>query len=69
MADTSVEVASEEWGELMTFVYGNEFVRLSDINGRNVFYGVVAEESYSFLGDKIGLTQDSHFLDFHRVST
>lgn len=63
MQNSKIQIDSKEWGDLMTMIYGDDFVLLSDIIERNDFYGNLAEKGFSFLGGKLGLSEEGHVLD------
>ena len=55
--------ASEATREAVEEAYGAEVLRLMDLVGRDDFYGIAAWNGLEFLGQKLGLTADSHVLD------
>jgi ubiquinone/menaquinone biosynthesis C-methylase UbiE len=63
MADRQIEFGSKEYIEIMNQTYNEELLKCVDIIERNDFYGIVAWRGMRFLGEKLGLTSDSHLLD------
>ena len=63
MADEQIEFGSNEWGDIMDMVYGNDFHKFIDLIERNDIFSVSGERGLNYLGDKLELTQSSHVLD------
>jgi ubiquinone/menaquinone biosynthesis C-methylase UbiE len=63
MADEQIEFGSNEWGDIMDMVYGNDFHRFIDLIERNDIFSVSGERGLNYLGDKLELTHSNHVLD------
>lgn len=63
MVDKKIEFGSKEYREIINQYYSEPMLKIWDIIERNDFYGVAAERGVGFLGEKLGLTQDSHILE------
>lgn len=59
----TIEVGSEAYKEIMRQAYGDPFLKIIDLLGRQDFYGIVAEEGVRFCTEKLGLSADSHLLE------
>ena len=63
MVEEQIEFGSNEWGEVMDIVYGNDFHKFIDLIDRNDIFSVSGERGLNYLGDKLKLTDSSHVLD------
>jgi len=62
MADVQLEVGSKEHAEMMNLIYGDLNLQLANIM-ENDFFGVIATEGVTFVGEKLELSQDDHMLE------
>lgn len=63
MADKKIEFGSKEYREIINQTYNEPLLKCVDITERNDFYGLVAWRGVPFLGEKLGLTPNSHLLE------